>query len=63
MVRRDTRACSDLCKHLQHNDAVVRYHIIQAAGNLGCLSQEVLSDIARDDLDADIQRLAVRLGS
>ena len=57
MSRGDPTVCNDLAKHLGYGDPIVRYHIIQAAYHLGCLSPEALMIIANDDSDKDIRAL------
>ena len=61
MTRGDPSACSGLQKVLTHSDPAVRYHVIQAAGSLGCLKREALSAVARDDLSEGIRELANKL--
>ena len=59
-TRGDARACAALARHLRADDAVVRYHVVQAAAGLGCLAPEELRRIAALDPDADIRGLAGR---
>jgi HEAT repeat protein len=61
LTRGDNKACQALRKLLNDPGYEVRYHAINAAGKLGCLSQEDLGEIARDDGEADIRKLAATL--
>ncbi|MFY9608512.1 MAG: HEAT repeat domain-containing protein [Blastocatellia bacterium] len=60
MSRGDRTACAELVKHLNRVDSTVRYHVIQAASRLGCLSSEALTRISNDDPDSDIRQMASR---
>jgi hypothetical protein len=39
----------------------VRYHVVQAAGKLGCLARETLERLARANPDVDVRGLATNL--
>ena len=39
----------------------MRYHVVQAAGKLGCLTRETLELLERSDADADVRGLATKL--
>lgn len=58
MLRGDRSVCEELSRHLDHADSTVRYHVIQAAAHLGCLSLEALTKIGNEDADKDIRGLA-----
>jgi hypothetical protein len=57
-TRGDKAACAELATMVGHNDGRVRYYIVQAAGQLGCLNRQQLEAIARDDRSEDIRELA-----
>jgi HEAT repeat protein len=57
-ARGDKAACTDLAAAMEHIDPRARYHAVQAAGRLGCLSRQQLEAIARDDRSEDIRVLA-----
>ena len=57
MSRGDAAACPALRKLLGHENPEVRYHVIQAAGRLGCLDSATLRSIAQSDQDSDIVEL------
>ncbi len=59
-MRADPAACPDLKAAVAHPDATLRYHAVQAAGALGCLSREELERIAKTDADSDVRELAGR---
>ena len=59
--RGDATACEDLRVAAGDHDARVRYHAIQAAASIGCLSPDELSEIAVSDLDGEVRELAGRL--
>lgn len=64
MARADRRACATLKVALNQLDNAtrlsdaMRYHIVQAAGSLGCLDSEFLAYLATSDPDDDIRTLA-----
>lgn len=64
MARADRRACATLKVALNQLDNVtrlsdeMRYHLVQAAGSLGCLDSEFLAHLATSDPDDDIRTLA-----
>lgn len=60
LSRGDRTVCKELLKHLNPADSTVRYHSIQAAWRLGCLSPEELTRMANDDPDNDIREMASR---
>jgi HEAT repeat protein len=60
-ARGDPGECVALQAELRAEDPTVRYHVVQAAARLGCVSAEWLAQLARADPDADIQALAGRL--
>lgn len=67
LARGDPGACTalkaaldDLHNKVQSTDEM-RYHIIQAAGALGCLNTETLAHLAELDSDNDIRSLAADL--
>lgn len=53
--------CEPLRKVLNDPGYEVRYHAINAAGKLGCLTKQELSQIAENDGERDIRDLATRL--
>ena len=61
MTRGDTSACKALRKLLDHPSYEVRYHVVKAAGSLGCLDSETLRQIATNDTEQDIRELASSL--
>jgi hypothetical protein len=58
LTRADSAACSALVQVLDHPDATVRYHLIQAAANLGCLTQAQFTSIQSSDLAEEIREFA-----
>ena len=60
-TRGDPSDCAALATRLGAPHAGVRYHVVQAAGRLGCLSRAALESLASSDNDADVRRLAARL--
>ena len=60
-TRGDRGDCAALVVHVQNPDARLRYHVVQAAGHLGCLARADLESLARSDADADVRALATRL--
>ncbi len=58
LVRGSRSACQPLLAVLATPDPIARYHVIQAAFRLGCLSQQQLAGVASNDQDPDIRRLA-----
>ncbi len=60
-ARGDPCDCDALQAQLRAEDSIVRYHVVQAAGQLGCVPVEWLARLARADPDADIRALAGRL--
>jgi hypothetical protein len=60
-ARGEAAACPDLEVAMRDADPRLRYHAVQAAGSLGCLSAERLTRIAASDPDADVRDLAARL--
>jgi hypothetical protein len=61
MTRGDKSVCNALRKLLDEASYEVRYHAVKAAGNLGCLSSEMLRQIAANDVEQDIRELASSL--
>jgi len=53
--------CAALATLIDAPDAQVRYHVVQAAGKLGCLTRGALEALARADADADVRGLATNL--
>ena len=60
-ARGDAAACADLEAAARDRDPRLRYHVVQAAGALGCLSGDRLAEIEASDPDADVRALAGRL--
>lgn len=60
-ARGDDRACADLAQAATDADARLRYHAVQAAGSLGCLTPERLQELEAADPDPDVRDLARRL--
>jgi HEAT repeat protein len=60
-ARGDRTACPDLVEAMGHADARVRYHAVQSAGRVGCLSRASLTALAEEDPDADVRELATKL--
>ena len=60
-TRGDRAGCPELAKAAEREDARVRYHAVQAAATLGCLSPAALAALAHDDPDAEVRALAARL--
>jgi hypothetical protein len=60
-ARGDAAACPDLDAATLDGDPRLRYHAVQAAGSLGCLSSDRLAEIEASDPDADVRVLAGRL--
>jgi len=60
-ARGDGSACEALRKLVRHHDAAVRYHVVRAAGKLGCLGPDELAALAETDPDADVRALAESL--
>jgi HEAT repeat protein len=60
-TRGDRNACPALVRLIDAPDARVRYHVVQAAGKLGCLAREALEALARADADPDVRGLATKL--
>jgi hypothetical protein len=60
MWRGESAACGALRSRLGVADAALRYHVVQAAGALQCLTAEDLAALGRD-ADADVRALAERL--
>lgn len=61
LTRGATKSCQALSELLNDPSYEVRYHVINSAGKLGCLSREDLGEIARNDSEADIRELAAKL--
>lgn len=61
LLRWDRRHCDALIAKLAAPDELVRYHVIQAAGRLGCIGPEILEPIAERDDNEDIRTLASTL--
>lgn len=60
-VRGEPDACAGLRASMGHADARVRYHLVQAAAALHCLSVSELSAIAANEVDVEVQQLAQRM--
>jgi HEAT repeat protein len=60
-ARGDAAACPDLTAAASDPDARLRYHAVQAAAHLSCLSPAELSQINASDPDADVRELAHRI--
>jgi len=58
LLRGDQSACETLLAALPQSDPIARYHVIRAASRLGCLSEQQLVELASNDEDPDIRRLA-----
>lgn len=61
LLRADRRDCPALRVKLTAPDDLVRYHVLQAAGQLGCMGPEELARFAEHDPSEDIRSLAVAL--
>ena len=59
--RKDKVACAPLRKELTRKDDSQRYYVIQAAGQLGCLTTQELTEISRQDQSDDIRQKAAEL--
>jgi HEAT repeats len=62
-TRGDRSMCPALLERIHATDPQVRYHVLQAAGHLGCLPRQRLEALARSDTDADVRDLATRLSN
>lgn len=60
-ARGDILAGPALLAKLEESHAIVRYHVVQAAGRLGVLPRRRLEEIARRDADPDVRGLAETL--
>lgn len=60
-ARGDRADCTALVAHVASTDARLRYHVVQAAGRLGCLARADLESLSHDDADDDVRALATRL--
>jgi len=60
-TRGDRTDCAALTALIDVPDSRLRYHVVQAAGKLGCLTREALQALARGDADADVRGLAAKL--
>ena len=58
MARRNPAACPELLERISDANDNVRFHVIQAAASLGCLSREKLTFITKNDPDVEIRNLA-----
>jgi hypothetical protein len=58
LLRADSSGCKHLLAALPQADPIARYHVMQAAARLGCLSRQQLADVAAGDEDPDIRQLA-----
>jgi hypothetical protein len=54
--RKDKAACLPLRKQMTRTDDSQRYYVIQAAGALGCLTKQQLTDISVKDQSDDIRQ-------
>jgi len=61
LTRGDKAACQALRALLNHPSYEVRYHVVNAAGKLGCLARDELARIAGTDGESDIRDLASSL--
>lgn len=61
LLRADRRNCPALRARLTAPDDIVRYHVLQAAGRLGCIGPEALELFAERDPSEDIRGLAAAL--
>jgi HEAT repeats len=57
----DKAACPDLVAAVGHVDRRVRYHAVQAAGQLRCLTHQQLEALATGDPSEDVRALAADL--
>src|SRR5206468_11993254 len=60
-TRGDAGTCAALRRRIDAADARVRYHVVQAAGKVGCLKREQLEALGQHDTDADVRGLAMTL--
>jgi hypothetical protein len=58
---KDKAACEPLRKELTRGDDSQQYYVIQAAGELGCLSKEELTTLSQKDQSNDIRGKAKEL--
>jgi HEAT repeat protein len=63
MTRGDKTVCPAVQQLLDHASYEVRYHAVNVAAHLGCLSSENLRHIAESDSEQDIRELASSLMS
>jgi len=61
LARRGEPDCAALVRAMTHSDPRARYHVLQAAAALHCLSGDQLRSIAATDTDPDVQQLAASL--
>lgn len=61
MTRGDQSCCTLLLKMIHHPDREVRYHVLQSAAQLNCLSQQQLQSVVSNDPEPMVQDLAIRL--
>ena len=59
--RKDKAACEPLRDQLNRKDDSQRYYVIQAAGELECLSVDELKKIAKKDPSKDIRDKASKM--
>jgi hypothetical protein len=55
MERKDKAACAPLRNEMTREDDSQRYYVIQAAGELGCLTRDELKVISKKDTSSDIR--------
>lgn len=60
-VQTSQRPCDALAGLSNHEDPIVRYHVIQAAAKLKCIAVHELTKIAAEDPDDNIRSLAANL--
>ena len=59
--RGDNGDCAILIKRLSTTHSGLRFHVLQAAALLDCLSREVISELAEADPNPDVRNLATKL--
>lgn len=61
LARRGEPDCAALWRAMTHSDPRARYHVVQAAAALHCLSGDQLRSIAATDTDPGVKQLAASL--
>jgi HEAT repeat protein len=61
ITRGDRAHCPALIAALKTPEPIARYHVVQAAGTLGCLQPAELAAMSRTDPDPEVRELAAKL--